>query len=92
MWTDIFSLRLVALILTVLLIPTIVLSAQEVPIPEECEALKVWESTREQRIEQEFQRRGISNPVDKEMRRTEVERVIDERIQTLRELCAEKKL
>lgn len=65
--------------------------AQAVPIPEECEALKVWESSRDQRIEQEFQRRGIDNPVEKEMRRAEVERVIDERIRTLRDLCDQKK-
>ena len=65
--------------------------AQSAPVPEECEALAVWESSREERIEQEFQRRGISDSAGKQLRRAEVEQVIDQRIQTLKELCEQKK-
>ena len=65
--------------------------AQNAPVPEECEALAVWQSTREERIEQEFQRRGIFNSADKQVHRAEVEQVIDQRIQTLKELCDQKK-
>ncbi len=65
--------------------------AQNAPVPEECEALAVWQSTREERIEQEFQRRGISNSADKQIHRAEVEQVVDQRIQTLKELCDQKK-
>jgi len=64
---------------------------QSAPVPEECEAVAVWESTREQRIEQEFQRRGISDAAGKQLHRAEVERVIEQRIQTLKELCEQKK-
>jgi len=65
--------------------------AQNEPLPEECEAAKIWETSREERIEQEFQRRGISNPVQQQMNRAEVERVGDERIGILKDLCAQKK-
>jgi len=65
--------------------------AQNAPVPEECEALAVWQSTREERIEQEFQRRGISNSADKQIHRADVEQVVDQRIQTLKELCDQKK-
>lgn len=80
-----------ALVMSIIVFSGIAFSAQELKVPEECEALKIWESTREQRIEQEFARRGIQNEVEKNFQRREVERVIDERIQTLRELCAKKK-
>ena len=65
--------------------------AQDARVPEECEALAVWQSTREERIEQEFQRRGVLNSADKQVHRAEVEQVIDQRIQTLKELCNQKK-
>jgi hypothetical protein len=67
-------------------------AAQNQPMPEECEAAKVWESTRQERIEHEFQRRGISNPVQKDFHRAEIERVVDDRIRLLKELCAQKRL
>jgi hypothetical protein len=67
-------------------------AAQTEPMPEECEAAKVWESTRQERIEHEFQRRGISNPVQKDFHRAEIERVVDDRIRLLKELCAQKRL
>ena len=66
-------------------------AAQNAPVPEECEALTVWESSREDRIEVEFQRRGISNSVEKQLHRAEVEQIVDQRIRTLRELCEQKK-
>ncbi len=65
--------------------------AQNARVPEECEALAVWQSTREERIEQEFQLRGISDAAEKQLHRAEVERVIDQRIQRLKELCNQKK-
>jgi len=65
--------------------------AQNARAPEECEALEVWQSTREERIEQEFQLRGISDAAEKQLHRAEVERVIDQRIQRLKELCKQKK-
>ena len=65
--------------------------AQTTRVPEECEALAVWESTREERIEQEFQVRRISDAAEKQLHRAEVERVIDQRIQRLKELCNQKK-
>ncbi|HSK28602.1 MAG TPA: hypothetical protein VLA17_01445 [Candidatus Limnocylindria bacterium] len=80
-----------ALVMLIFGFSGVAFSAQELKVPEECEALKVWESTRDQRIEQEFQRRGIRNEVEKQFWRSDVEQVIDERIQTLRELCAKKK-
>lgn len=66
-------------------------AAQSAPVPDECEALAVWESGREDRIEQEFQRRGIFDSAGKQLHRAEVEEVIDQRIQTLKELCNRKK-
>lgn len=66
-------------------------AAQNAPAPEECEALAVWESSREDRIEQEFRRRGISNSVEKQLHRAEIEQIVDQRIRTLRELCEQKK-
>jgi hypothetical protein len=65
--------------------------AQNTRVPEECEALAVWQSTREERIEQEFQRRGVSDAAEKQLHRAEVEQVIDQQIQTLKELCDQKK-
>ena len=65
--------------------------AQNAPVAEECEALAVWETTRGERIELEFQRRGIFHSADKQLHRAEVERVVDQRIQTLKDLCDQKK-
>ena len=76
-----FQLKLAAAILVILqLRPLPAAVAQNAPVPEECEAVAVWESSREDRIEQEFQRRGILNSVDKQLHRAEVEKVVDQRI------------
>jgi len=83
------NLFVVGLLASCLVLPLSAAIAQNDPIPEECEAAKIWETTREERIEQEFQRRGISNSVQKQINRAEVERVVDERI--LKDLCAQKK-
>jgi len=85
------NLFVVGLLLSSLGLPLLAASAQKEPIPEECEAAKIWETTREERIEQEFQRRGISNSVQKDINRAEVERVVDDRIRILKDLCAQKK-
>jgi hypothetical protein len=81
----------IGLLMSSLILPLSAAIAQNGPIPEECEAAKIWQETREERIEQEFQRRGISNPVQQQMNRAEVERVVNERIRILKDLCAQKK-
>ena len=87
-----FQLKLAAAIPVLLQVwPLPAVVAQNLPLPEECEALAVWQSSREDRIEQEFQRRGILNSVDKQLHRAEVEKVVDQRIQTLKDLCDQKK-
>jgi hypothetical protein len=85
------NLVVIGLLMSSVVLPLPVANAQNAPIPEECEAAKIWQETREERIEQEFQRRGISNPVQQQMNRAEVERVVNERIRILKDLCAQKK-
>lgn len=91
MQTAISNLFVIGFLTSFLVHPLSAANAQNEPIPEECEAAKIWETTREERIEQEFQRRGISNSVQKQMNRAEVERIVDERIRILKDLCAQKK-
>jgi hypothetical protein len=79
------------LVTACLFLPLAAAIGQNQPLPEECEAAKIWQATRDQRIEQEFQRRGIFDSAEKQMNRAEVERVIDERIRILTELCEQKK-
>ena len=85
------NLVVINLLMSSLVLPLSAAIAQNEPIPDECEAAKIWEGSREERIEQEFQRRGISNSVQKQINRAEVERVVDERIRILKNLCAQKK-
>jgi hypothetical protein len=90
MQKGISNLTVINLVISSLILPLSAAKAQNGPIPEECEAAKIWEESREERIEQEFQRRGISNSVQKQMNRAEVERLVDERIRILKDLCAQK--
>jgi hypothetical protein len=85
------NLFVMGLLVSCLVVTAPAANAQNEPIPEECEAAKIWETTREERIEQEFQRRGISYSVQQQVNRAEVERIVDERIRILKELCAQKK-
>jgi hypothetical protein len=66
-------------------------AAQVAPIPEECEAAAIWEATRAQRIEQEFQRRGLFSQSERQFNQADVERVVDERIRSLKEMCERNK-
>jgi hypothetical protein len=71
--------------------PLAAATPQVVPIPEECEAAAVWEATRTQRIEQEFQRRGLFSQSERQFNQADVERVVDERIRSLKEMCGRNK-
>jgi hypothetical protein len=55
--------------------------------PKECDEATVLEGMRESRIEAEFSRRGISNPVEKINRRAEIESEIDNRIRIVKDIC-----
>jgi hypothetical protein len=55
--------------------------------PKECAEATALEEMRENRIEAEFSRRGISDPVEKIKRRAEIESEIDTRIRIVRDIC-----
>lgn len=57
------------------------------PRPKECEEAVALEAMRESRIEAEFTRRGISDPVEKILRRPEIEKQIDDRIRVVKDIC-----
>lgn len=57
------------------------------PKPKECEEAVALEAMRESRIEAEFSRRGISDPVEKILRRPEIEKQIDDRIRIVKDIC-----
>lgn len=57
------------------------------PKPKECDEAMALEAMRESRIEAEFNRRGISDPVEKINRRAEIEREIDDRIRIVKDIC-----
>jgi hypothetical protein len=86
-----FDLVIAGFVMVCLASPLAAATLQVEPIPEECEAAAVWEATREQRIEQEFQRRGLFSASERQFNRAEVERVVDERIRALKEMCEGKK-
>jgi hypothetical protein len=52
------------------------------PKPKECD-----EAMRESRIETEFNRRGISDPVERITHRPEIEKQVDERIRIVKDIC-----
>ena len=45
------------------------------------------EAMRESRIEAEFSRRGISDPVEKITYRPEIEKQVDDRIRVVKDIC-----
>ena len=57
------------------------------PRPKECEEAMDLESMRESRIEAEFSRRAISDPVEKILHRPEIEKEIDDRIRIVKDIC-----
>lgn len=57
------------------------------PSPRECDEAAALEQMRESQIEAELSRRGISDPVDKVSRRSEVEKQIDDRIRIVKSIC-----
>jgi hypothetical protein len=57
------------------------------PKPKECDEAMVLEGMRESRIEAEFSRRGISDPVEKITRRAEIEKEVDDRIRVVKDIC-----
>jgi hypothetical protein len=57
------------------------------PKPKECDEATVLESMRESRIEAEFSRRGISDPVEKITHRAEIEKQVDDRIRIVKDIC-----
>jgi hypothetical protein len=57
------------------------------PRPKECDEATALEAMRESRIEAEFNRRGISDPVEKINHRAEIEKEIDNRIRIVKDIC-----
>jgi hypothetical protein len=55
--------------------------------PKECEEATALEGLRESRIEAEFSRRGIFDPLEKINRRAEIESEIDNRIRIVKDIC-----
>jgi hypothetical protein len=57
------------------------------PRPKECDEAIALEGMRESRIETEFNRRGISDPVERITHRPEIEKQVDERIRIVKDIC-----
>jgi hypothetical protein len=57
------------------------------PKPKECDEAMALEEMRESRIEAEFSRRGISDPVEKITHRAEIEKQVDDRIRAVKDIC-----
>ena len=57
------------------------------PKPKECDEAAALEGMRESRIEAEFNRRGISDPVEKITHRAGIEKQVDDRIRIVKEIC-----
>jgi hypothetical protein len=57
------------------------------PRPKECDEAAALEGMRESRIETEFNRRGISDPVERITHRPEIEKQVDERIRIVKDIC-----
>jgi hypothetical protein len=57
------------------------------PKPKECDEAMALEGMRESRIEAEFSRRGISDPVEKITHRPEIEKQVDDRIRVVKDIC-----
>ena len=57
------------------------------PKPKECDEAMALEAMRESRIETEFNRRGISDPVERITHRPEIEKQVDERIRIVKDIC-----
>ena len=55
--------------------------------PKECHEATALEEMRESRIEAEFNRRGISDPVEKITYRVEIEKQLDDRIRVVKDIC-----
>jgi hypothetical protein len=55
--------------------------------PKECDEAAALEAMRERRIEAEFSRRGISDPVEKISHRPEIEKQVDDRIRIVKDIC-----
>jgi hypothetical protein len=57
------------------------------PKPKECDEAVALEGMRESRIEAEFNRRGISDPVERITHRADIEKQVDDRIRIVKEIC-----
>ena len=57
------------------------------PKPKECDEAMVLEGMRESRIEAEFNRRRISDPVERITHRADIEKQVDDRIRIVKEIC-----
>jgi hypothetical protein len=57
------------------------------PKPKECDEAMALEGMRESRIEAEFSRRRISDPVEKITHRAEIEKQMDDRIRVVKDIC-----
>ncbi len=57
------------------------------PKPRECDEAMALEAMRESRIETEFNRRGISDPVERITHRPEIEKQVDDRIRIVKDIC-----
>jgi hypothetical protein len=57
------------------------------PKPKECDEAMALQGMRENRIEAEFSRRGISDPVERITHRAEIEKQVDDRIRVVKDIC-----
>lgn len=57
------------------------------PKLKECDEAMALERMRESRIEAEFTRRGISDPVERITHRADIEKQVDDRIRIVKEIC-----
>jgi hypothetical protein len=55
--------------------------------PRECDEAMALEKVRESRIEAEFKRLNISDPAEKNNRRAEIEKYVDDRTQVVKDIC-----
>ena len=55
--------------------------------PKECDEAMALEGMRESRIEAEFNRRGISDPVERIIHRVEIEKQVDDRLRVVKDIC-----
>jgi hypothetical protein len=71
----------------VLLLGWLVAAHGQAQKPRECDDATVLEKMRESRIEAEFKRRNILDPMEKSNHRAEIEKHVDDRTQVVKDIC-----